>query len=249
MKPPVLLLLLCCLASRTLAQELPTPARKSLPEKIAYFRRLTDTLRQKTHNPGMALAIVYDHQLVHKAALGYRDVARQLPVTTSTLFEIGSCTKAFTGVIASQLVRAGTLNWDDPVRTHLPEFKLSDAYATENATIKDLFTHRVGLDQHYYLSYGPPSTRQQLLANLPYLSFNGSFREKFLYNNFLYTAAGILEERVTDTSWEELIRRRIFAPLRMTNSFTTLEEFERTCLARRGSTVRIRYSPLSLPSG
>ncbi|UOQ69209.1 beta-lactamase family protein (plasmid) [Hymenobacter volaticus] len=115
-------------------------------------------------------------------------------------------------MLAAQLVQAGTLRWDDKVRAHLPEFALADAYATHQATVQDLLTHRVGMDQHYYLSYGPPLARHELLAKLPYLSFRGSFREKFLYNNFLYTAAGLVEERVTHSTWEELIRRQIFRP-------------------------------------
>jgi len=223
----LLLLLLAWFPTLVSAQRGPAPVRKSVPEKLAYFLRLTDTLRQQTHTAGLAMAIIYDHQPLYKGGQGYRDIARKLPVTTRTLFEIGSCTKAFTGVVASHLVQAGTLRWDDTVRAHLPEFTLADAYATHQATVQDLLTHRVGMDQHYYLSYGPPLARHDLLAKLPYLSFRGSFRQKFLYNNFLYTAAGIVEERVTHTAWEELIRGHIFRPLGMHHSFTTFEEYQR----------------------
>ena len=223
----LLFLLLACFPTLVTAQRGPAPGRQSVTEKLAYFLRLADTLRQQTHTAGLALAIVYDHHLLYTGGQGYRDVARQLPVTPRTLFEIGSCTKAFTGVLASQLVQAGTLRWDDKVRAHLPEFALADAYATHQATVQDLLTHRVGMDQHYYLSYGPPLARHELLAKLPYLSFRGSFREKFLYNNFLYTAAGIMEERITHQPWEELICRQIFRPLGMHHSFTTFEEVQR----------------------
>ncbi|UOQ77767.1 beta-lactamase family protein [Hymenobacter sp. 5516J-16] len=196
-----------------------------MEQKLAYFLKLTDSLRQQAHNPGMAIAILHDKKLVYKGGLGYRDVAKQLPVTDNTLFEIGSCTKAFAGVIAAQLVQEGVLSWDDKVRRHLPEFTLADAYATQNATLQDIFTHRVGLDQHYYLLYGPAFTGKEVLTKLPFLSFNGTFREKFLYNNLLYMVAGILAERATATPWEELVRRRIFQPLGMHASFATSQEF------------------------
>ncbi len=198
----------------------------SPPEKLAYFLELTDTLRRKAQNPGLALAIVYDNKLLHQGGLGYRNLAKQLPVTANTLFEIGSCSKAFTGVLAAQLVQAGKLNWSDKVTQHLPGFRLADAYASENATVQDLLTHRVGLAQHFYMQYGPKLSRPEVLEKLPYLSFEGSFREKFLYNNYLYTVAGILEEKTTNTPWETLVASRIFQPLGMRSSFATFREFQ-----------------------
>ena len=218
------LLLLLSLAAHSQKSQ-PVPATTA--EKLAYFLRLTDTLRQRAHNPGLAVAIVADGKLLYKAGMGFRDVARQLPVTTNTLFEIGSCSKAFTGVLAAQLVADSLLRWDAPVRRYLPGFRLADAYATEHATLQDLLTHRVGLYQHYYLQYGPRFSRNELLTKLPYLSFNGSFREKFIYNNLLYTVAGMMEEQATHTPWEQLVARRIFQPLHMQHTFATFKDFQR----------------------
>lgn len=220
----LLLLLLPFLA----ASQSPKPAEaKTVEQKLAYFLRLTDTLRQQTNNPGLALAIVWEGQVLYQGGLGYRDVARKLPVTNTTLFEIGSCSKAFTGVLAAQLVQDSLLDWNTPVRRYLKEFTLADAYATEHATLRDLLTHRVGLYQHYYLLYGPRLTRQQVLTKLPYLGLDGSFREKFIYNNLLYGVAGLVEERVTHTPWEKLVDSRIFQPLGMRHSFATFADFQR----------------------
>lgn len=66
---------------------------KPVEEKLAYFLHLTDTLRQQAHNPGLALAIIWEGKVLYRGGMGYRDVARKLPVTTNTLFEIGSCSK------------------------------------------------------------------------------------------------------------------------------------------------------------
>ena len=223
-----LLLALVLLLPPTIhGQTIHSAPSKTTSEKLAYFLQLVDTLRQRTHNPGLALAIVADGKLLYKSGMGFRDVARQLPVTNNTLFEIGSCSKAFTGVLATQLVADSLLRWDAPVRQYLPTFRLADAYATEHATLQDLLTHRVGLYQHYYLQYGPRFGRNEVLAKLPYLSFNGSFREKFIYNNLLYTVAGLVEEQVTHTPWEQLVDRRIFRPLGMQHSFATFADFQR----------------------
>ncbi|GAA3939458.1 serine hydrolase [Hymenobacter algoricola] len=221
------MLLLLLIPSLAICQPPSPRPHPTAQTKLEYFLKLTDTLRLRARNPGMAMAIIDNNQLLYQGGLGYRNLDKQLPVTTNTLFEIGSCTKAFTGVVAAQLVQEKALAWDDKVVQHLPEFKLADPYATANATLTDLLTHRVGVYQHYYLQYGPRFSRNEVLKMLPFLSFNGTFREKFIYNNLLYTAAGILEERVTHTPWQDLVKTRIFAPLGMTQSFATFEEFQR----------------------
>jgi CubicO group peptidase (beta-lactamase class C family) len=220
----LLLLLLPFLAS---SQDRKPTNVKTVHDKLGYFLNLTDTLRQRAHNPGLALAIIWEGKVLYQGGMGYRDVAKKLPVTNNTLFEIGSCSKAFTGVLAAQLVRDSLLHWHAPVRHYVKEFRLADDYATLHATLQDLLTHRVGLYQHYYLQYGPRYNRAELLAKLPYLSFNGTFREKFIYNNLLYAMAGLVEERVTHTPWEKLVDSRIFQPLGMRHSFATFEDFQR----------------------
>lgn len=197
----------------------------SIDQKLEYFLEITDTLREIGNDPGMAMAIYYNKDLIYIGTLGERNKENHLPVTQNTLFEIGSLTKAFTGVISSQLVQNDSLEWNDRVIDHIPEFKLIDEYAAQNATVIDLFTHKVGLDKHYYQMYGPDYERNQILDIISSLPFNGSFREKSLYNNFMYTVAGILEERITHKSWEELIKERIFQDLGMQNSYTRYEEF------------------------
>lgn len=225
MKPFFWLLLLLSFLAR--GQDRQPTQPKTVQQKLAYFLHLTDSLRQQAHNPGLALAIIWEGKVLYQGGMGYRDVARELPVTTNTLFEIGSCSKSFTGVLAAQLVQDSLLRWNAPIRRYLPESQLADAYATQHATLQDLLTHRVGLYQHYYLLYGPRFNRNEVLAKLPYLSFNGTFREKFIYNNLLYTVAGLVEERVTHTPWEKLVDRRIFQPLGMRHSFATFADFQR----------------------
>ncbi|GAB3297014.1 serine hydrolase [Hymenobacter tenuis] len=243
MKNSFLLLLLFLAQSVVGQQKTPALAPRTDAQKLDYFLKLTDTLRTKAHNSGMAVVIIYKNQVLYKGGLGYRDVEKKLPVTNNTLFEIGSCTKAFTGVLASQLVADGKLKWDDKVVSHLPAFKLQDTYAAQNATVQDLLTHRVGLDKHFYLLYGPKFSRNEMLEKVQHLSFDGSFREKFLYNNLMYTVAGIVEEKAADTTWEQQVRQRIFEPLGMKNSFTTFEEFqkypEKTISYKNDGTTRV----------
>lgn len=65
--------------------------------------------------PGLAVGIVTDDEIVYARGFGMRDVGQKLPVTTKTLFAIGSCTKAFTTFVMGTLVDEGKLDWDRPV--------------------------------------------------------------------------------------------------------------------------------------
>ena len=80
--------------------------------------------------PGLAIGIVQSNKTIYAKGFGYRDLKQKLPVTTNTLFAIGSTTKAFTCVVLGTLVDEGKLEWDKPVRNYIPEFRLKDLHAT-----------------------------------------------------------------------------------------------------------------------
>ena len=95
--------------------------------------------------PGLAIAVVKNGEVIYAEGFGQRNIEKDLPVTPRTLFAIGSCTKAFTTFVMGALVEEGKLEWDTPVRTYLPDFRMSDPIATESITPRDMVTHRSGL--------------------------------------------------------------------------------------------------------
>ncbi len=191
----------------------------STEEKLEYFLTVTNSLREAANNPGMAISIVYQHEIILMSGMGFRNLEEKLPVTPQTSFQLGSLAKAMTGFIAAQLVDDQLIDWNDPAIKHLPEFEMIDDYHTKHVTVKDLMTHHTGLAQHYYMMYGPQFERNEILKLLPHMGLNSSLREKYLYNNFTFTIAGILEERVTGQRWENLVQNRIFQPLEMNDSY------------------------------
>ncbi|MBL8886918.1 MAG: serine hydrolase [Phycisphaerales bacterium] len=166
--------------------------------------------------PGMAVAIIKGDEIVYAKGFGFRDAEQRLPVSENTLFPIGSATKAFTTFVMGQLADEAKLDFDEPVRTYLPELKLFDAVATERITPRDLVTHRSGLPGHDRLWYAnTPRTRAELLGRLAFLPNNQDLRSKWQYNNLMYMTAGCMEEKLTGKTWEENIRQRILVPLGM----------------------------------
>jgi CubicO group peptidase (beta-lactamase class C family) len=169
--------------------------------------------------PGLAVAIVKNGQVVYEKGFGFRDTEKKLPVTPDTLFAIGSSSKAFTTFVMGTLVDEGKLDWDKPVTTFLPGFRLHDRVATEQLTPRDMVTHRSGLPRHDLSWYNATElSRKELVERLPYMEATYPLRSRWQYNNFMFLTAGYLVEQVTGKSWEDNVRERIFQPLEMTNS-------------------------------
>ena len=168
--------------------------------------------------PGAAVGVVVGDEVVLLKGYGVRDIEKALPMTPDTLMPIASITKQFTVSALGTLVRRGKLDWDAPVRDYLPEFRLHDDYATLRATPRDLVTHRIGLPRHDLAWFGSDLTREQLYTRLRYMPFSRDIRTRFQYNNFMYMTAGYLGGRIAGSSWEDLVRQSLFAPLAMKRS-------------------------------
>lgn len=164
---------------------------------------------------GAAAAVIKDDEVVLQEGFGLRDVKNKLPVTPDTLFAIGSCTKSFTTASIGMLADSGKLDWDSPVVSYLPEFKLSDKYASENAALRDLAIHNVGLPRHDLVWYKSHLSPAEMLQRLPHLAFTKPFRTTFQYQNLMYLTLGCVVEKVTGLSWANFVQTRILDPLGM----------------------------------
>ncbi len=175
--------------------------------------------------PGVGIGIVYKNKVIYNKGFGCRDIKNQLPVTSRSLFAIGSATKAFTTFTMGVLVDKDSLKWDTPVREYLPDFRLFDVFASNAITPRDLVTHRSGLPRHDKLWYNNnESSRYDIVKKLRYLEPNEGLRVKFQYNNLMFLTAGYLVEHITGISWENAVQRYILKPLDMSSTnFSVLE--------------------------
>ncbi|MFN8528841.1 MAG: serine hydrolase [Anaerolineae bacterium] len=174
--------------------------------------------------PGIGVAVVKDGEVILAEGYGVRDQEQNLPVTADTLFAIGSSSKAFAAASVALMVDEGKLEWDTPVRQYLPNFKLKDPVATEHMTPRDLLCHRSGLPRHDVLWYNSTATREQLLDRLRHLEPNKEFRAYWQYQNLMYMTAGYLAGKAAGTSWEDLVRTRLFTPLGMKTANFSVDE-------------------------
>ena len=176
--------------------------------------------------PGLAIAIVKNDSVIFAKGYGVRKLGENAPVTPNTIFAIASTTKAMTVACLAMLVDEGKLKWDDPVTKHIPWFQLHDPYVTRELTVRDLLCHRSGLERGDGLWSMSPFSREEILRRLRLLKPAWSFRSRYGYQNTMFITAGEIVPAVTGKSWDEFITERLFKPLGMSHSSTSVSALQ-----------------------
>lgn len=204
----------------------PMVTHAPLSSLLPKLEQYAEKTRQDWKVPGMAVAIVEQDKLVYAKGFGVKQVGGTDPVDPHTIFQIGSTSKAFTAALVALQVDAKKLQWSDRVVEHLPDFMMADPWVTRELQVWDLMAQHSGMasyagDLQSFIGFD----RQHIIHSLRYLKSVSSFRSEFAYVNNLFLVAAALVEKVTGSSWETNIEQQIFQPLGMTESSTTLQEF------------------------
>ncbi|NPD86257.1 serine hydrolase [Lentimicrobium sp. L6] len=175
---------------------------------------------------GLSVMVIKDDKVVFDKNWGTAGYGED--VGSESLYNIASCTKAFTGAAMAKLVNDGLLHWDDLVIDYLPEFKLADPYITTHLTIEDLLVHRSGLGTFYgdLLWYETNRTDEDVIERLQYLPITNRFRDQYGYQNTMYMVAGEILKKVTGQTWEEYIQENLLDPLKMESTVTCGNKLE-----------------------
>lgn len=205
------------------AAALPAAAQKKAagPSYPALDSYVTNAMKE-FHVPGIAIAIVKNDSIVYAKGYGTRTIGKSEPVDANTIFAIGSSSKAFTTALIAMAVDEGKMKWDEKVTAYLPGFQLYDSYASRDLTIRDATSHRSGLARGDFAWYIAGFGRDEMLRRVRYLAPSWGFRSTFGYQNIMYLAAGQSVAAAEGKSWDELVRTKIFAPLGMKSSSTSV---------------------------
>ncbi|TWU10917.1 serine hydrolase [Allorhodopirellula heiligendammensis] len=199
--------------------------RENVDTALAGIPELVENMRRATGVPGMAIAVVFEDEVVYSAGFGVCKLGSDDPVGPDTVFQIASLSKALSATAVAAIVGDGTIAWEDPVVDHLPDFRLSDAYVTEHVTYADLFSHRSGLPAHAGdLLEDLGFDRREVLARLAQQPLF-PFRAQHDYTNFGLTAAAEAAAVAAGIPWEELIKFRLFNPAGMEHSSARFEDY------------------------
>ena len=246
---PQLLTLLGLLALAGLSAAVPVPARAEDPALSSRIRERMQPFVDKNEVSGIVTLVGGPEGVQSIEALGRRDVEKDLPMRSDTLFRIASMTKPVTAIGIMMLVDEGKLAVDDPVEKHLPEFRGQMLVAEQSGetitlkkpsrpiTLRDLLTHTSGL----------PGSPPPGLAEL-YLKRNHTLAEavmaysqrpltfepgsKWAYCNVGIDTLGRVIEAASGQTYETFLKERLFDPLGMpdTTFYPSPAQLERTAL-------------------
>lgn len=201
---------------------------QTLDEKLSEVDSYAQTVMDTWHGPGMAIAVVKDDKTVFAKGYGVRELGKPDKVDENTLFEIASNTKAFTAAALAILVDEKKLNWDDKVSKYLTDFQLYDPWVTNELTVRDLLSHRVGLATFSgdLLWYQTTYSTDEILRRARYLKPVRGFRAGYGYQNLMFMAAGRIVEKVSGKPWADFVRERILTPLGMNRTNTSVRDLK-----------------------
>jgi CubicO group peptidase (beta-lactamase class C family) len=207
------------------------PTRSMIDQSFGKLDAIVKQAMERTGVPGIALAVVFDDQVVYQNGYGFRSTETKEKekdrVQAETVFQIASLSKPLSATIMAGLVGGGKWNnygkgkfaWEDPIVKYAPNVVLSDPWVTDHVTFKDLFAHRSGLpggsagNDLESIEYD----RDTILQRLRYVPIEG-FRDKYSYSNFGMTLAGDVAAKAAGSNWEDVSEQVLFDPVGMAST-------------------------------
>ena len=170
--------------------------------------------------PSASIALVSNDRVIWSDAYGYSNLWARTPATTNTVYLIGSTFKTMSTVALLQQMEQGKFKLDDPVNTHLTDFKIQGEDPKHPITFRHLFTHTSGLPPDFgaFPVWGetvPPSLEDYLRKSMKVTRLPLT---KVEYSNSAFTLIGYLVQKVSGVPYKQYIQEHIFTPLEMSSS-------------------------------
>ena len=187
---------------------------------------LATAIERERADKGLAavsIALVHGDEVVWAEGFGARDAAGEEPATAATVYRVGSVSKLFTDIAIMQMVEAGRVDLDTPVRTYLPDFAPDNRSGTP-ITLRHLMAHRSGLIReppagHYFDDGGTDLAATVASLNGTALVYEPGARTK--YSNAGIAVVGYVLEALQSEPFARYLRREVLEPLGMNaSSFT-----------------------------
>ncbi|MBU2554007.1 MAG: beta-lactamase family protein [Bacteroidetes bacterium] len=204
------------------------------PQLDAYFEQQEGTLGEGD-KPGYSMIITKKDSIIYKRNFGFADLDNKTPIKETTIFDIASASKQFTGMTIALLEEQGKININDKIIKYLPD--LSEAMS--DITIYQLVHHTSGIRDWptlFALKGWQPEKPLSLddiydiLKKQETLNFIPG--TEFSYSNSNYNLLAKIVEAVTDTSFESWVHDNIFVPLEMeSTSFVKNNNLEENTVA------------------
>lgn len=197
-----------------------TPVSSSkLIDILPFLEEKIQEAQKQFNTPGFAIAFIEGDKIHYIKGFGVRRFGKEEPITTETLFQVGSVTKGMTATLIARLISEGTIRFEDKITQYFPDFKYCDEEHTQNLTIKDVLSHRSGLPAYAGdVDIQGGKYFQEVLPTLETLKPIAPLKEKFSYQNVLYCVPGQIAEKILKKDMNVLFQEKVFKPLGIINA-------------------------------
>lgn len=194
--------------------------------RLAKLTTFTEAAMQELGVPGVAVGIIQNGQIVFADGFGVRELGKPEKPDANTLFMIASNTKQLTTLMLAKLVDAKRFDWETPVTSLLPSFKLGDAATTRQVLVKHLICACTGVprqDLEWVFKF-KNATPESALRTLGTMQPTSKFGEMFQYSNPMAAAAGYTGGHVAfpvlelGAAYDSAMQTLVFDPLGMTST-------------------------------
>lgn len=196
-----------------LAADGPRVAQSQFADLETRWKEATSTLDV----PGVSIVAVKGDDVILLDGWGVADPRTGKTVDPDTMFYIASCTKPYTATGIAILQDEGKLQFEDPVKKHMPRFELSDAELAKRVTIADLASHRYGINNAAIVfndAFSGEITEELYYRLLP----KANIANRVAYSNVHFTLLGRVIESASGKSWRDFLEEKLFLPAGMTRT-------------------------------
>lgn len=214
----ILLSIICvCLCSILfLDTAIAESSSNTLNEDIESF---VEEQQDRAKIPGLAVVVIKDGKTIYKETKGFADIKTKKKVSDSTLFELGSNTKAFTALALLKLESEGKLKLSDSISKYLPWFEASFEGKKVDIKLEHFLHHSSGIPYHTIVDIPISSSEMALEENIRKLSgvkLDETPGKEYQYATINYDVLGLVIEKVTSIKYDEYITTNILNPLELT---------------------------------
>ena len=182
-----------------------------------------DELAGRYKVPGAVCGISVGEDAI-VTATGTANVGTGVDATPDTLFQIGSISKLYTTTLLAQMIDAGLIQLDEPVRGVLHEFRVADDSATLTITPRHLLSHTSGIEGDHFLDCGRnPDALWRFVSTLEEIGQLHPPDDLYSYCNAGFGVAGRLVEEVTGDHFTRALRRRLLKPVGLSRTLALAE--------------------------
>ena len=198
--------------------------------KVVSLNNFLETKRLAAKLPAVGAAVVQNGAIVAVGVSGFRRNGSPEQVTLADKWHIGSCTKSMTATLTAMLVEGGTLRWNLTLAEAFPQMVPQMRDGWRAATLEQLLAQRGGAPNNldtqglwsrlWQRASEPPRRQRAYLTEELLTKHDPTFTSvtRFEYANSGYALVGHVIEEKLNQPYEDILREKLFAPLKMTSA-------------------------------